>query len=252
MGAETKAKVAKPDSSPAPMQDEIADIMNEIESLQQGMAQVSKPKATTQSASPPLHSVPTPPPPEDSISEETLAEFRDAQGADSASMEETLAGMKSEEEDFGTSLLDGNFETDSHSPEDVQSSAEAVMQAVEAEAEADALLAAAEVEADLLLAAAEADALAEAVALETQASLSNPESKPKDDPMTTRPGPRSVSPSAADSGCLTLSLQGSMTLKLKYEFEGQEVTLSFNDQFLRVELSDGTEFKIPVARPKAA
>ncbi len=250
MGAETKAKMAKTDSSPAPVQDEIADIMNEIESLQQGMAQVSKPKATTQSASSPIHAVPDPAPPEDSISNETLAEFRDEQGADSASMEETLAGMKSEEEDFGTSLLDGNFESESHAPDDVQASAEAVMRAVEAEAEADALLAAAEMEADLLLAAAEANALAEAVALETQASLSNPDSKPKDEPMTT--GPRSVSPSSADSGCLTLSLQGSMTLKLKYEFEGQEVTLSFNDQFLRVELSDGTEFKIPVARPKAA
>jgi hypothetical protein len=52
------------------------------------------------------------------------------------------------------------------------------------------------------------------------------------------------------SPSLTLSLTGSMTLKLKYEFAGQEVTVGFTDEYLKVELADGTEFKIPVGRQK--
>jgi hypothetical protein len=43
-----------------------------------------------------------------------------------------------------------------------------------------------------------------------------------------------------------------MTLRLKYEYNGQDVTIRFVDQCLRVELSDGTEFKIPVARETGA
>jgi hypothetical protein len=52
----------------------------------------------------------------------------------------------------------------------------------------------------------------------------------------------------AGEGCMSMSLQGSMTMKMKYEYEGQEVAISFVDGCLCVELSDGTEFKIPVAR----
>lgn len=53
------------------------------------------------------------------------------------------------------------------------------------------------------------------------------------------------------SPSLTMSLTGSMTLRLKYEFAGQEVTVGFTDEYLKVELADGTEFKIPVGRQKA-
>jgi hypothetical protein len=56
----------------------------------------------------------------------------------------------------------------------------------------------------------------------------------------------------SQEGSLTMTLTGNMTLKLRYEFEGQEVTIGFSDGALRVELSDGTEFKVPVARPLAA
>jgi hypothetical protein len=49
-------------------------------------------------------------------------------------------------------------------------------------------------------------------------------------------------------GTLSMTLTGNMTLKLKYEFEGQEVTISFIDQSLRVQMTDGTEFKVPVTR----
>jgi len=54
------------------------------------------------------------------------------------------------------------------------------------------------------------------------------------------------------SPSLTMSLTGSMTLRLKYEFAGQEVTVGFSDEFLKIELADGTEFKIPVGRQKNA
>ncbi len=50
----------------------------------------------------------------------------------------------------------------------------------------------------------------------------------------------------SSDGTMTMSLQGSMTLKLKYEVDGQEVTVSFQENVLRVQLADGTEFKIPV------
>ena len=53
-------------------------------------------------------------------------------------------------------------------------------------------------------------------------------------------------------GTLSMTLTGNMTLKLKYEFEGQEVTISFVDQSLRVQMTDGTEFKVPVSRNATA
>ena len=53
-------------------------------------------------------------------------------------------------------------------------------------------------------------------------------------------------------GTLSLTLTGNMTLKLKYEFEGQDVIISFADQALCVKMSDGTEFKVPVARLTAS
>lgn len=67
---------------------------------------------------------------------------------------------------------------------------------------------------------------------------------------------RAVAPASAGEespeGSLSLTLSGSMTLRLKYEYNGQDVTIRFVDQCLRVELSDGTEFKIPVARTGGA
>jgi hypothetical protein len=47
---------------------------------------------------------------------------------------------------------------------------------------------------------------------------------------------------------VSVKLTGDMVLRLSYEFEGQEVVVGFVDGALRVELSDGTEFKIPVRR----
>lgn len=54
--------------------------------------------------------------------------------------------------------------------------------------------------------------------------------------------------SSASPGSLSLLLSGQMTLKLRYDFEGQEVAVSFTDGFLKIELTDGTELKIPVGK----
>jgi hypothetical protein len=60
--------------------------------------------------------------------------------------------------------------------------------------------------------------------------------------------PRSQSSRPGESGSLSMTLSGSMTLSLKYEMDGQEVTIGFDDSFLHLSLADGTEFKIPVGR----
>jgi hypothetical protein len=79
------------------------------------------------------------------------------------------------------------------------------------------------------------------------------QNEPKEVPVMNST-PKSIpAPQSGDesSPSLTMSLTGSMTLKLKYEFAGQEVTVGFTDEFLKIELADGTEFKIPVGRQKA-
>jgi hypothetical protein len=52
-------------------------------------------------------------------------------------------------------------------------------------------------------------------------------------------------------GSLTMTLSGNMTLRLRYEFEGQDVTVGFDEGCFRVELADGTEFKVPVRKATA-
>jgi hypothetical protein len=56
---------------------------------------------------------------------------------------------------------------------------------------------------------------------------------------------------ASEEGCLSMTLSGQMTLKLKYSFEGQEVSIRFVDHCLKIELKDGTEFKVPIQRKSA-
>jgi hypothetical protein len=50
---------------------------------------------------------------------------------------------------------------------------------------------------------------------------------------------------SAEPGCLKMTLSGNMTLKLQYEYAGQEVSISFIDDCLKVETHGGAEFKIP-------
>lgn len=56
------------------------------------------------------------------------------------------------------------------------------------------------------------------------------------------------SDSSQGGGTLSMTLTGNMTLVLKYDYEGQEVSIGFRDQALELKLSDGTEFKIPVRK----
>lgn len=51
-------------------------------------------------------------------------------------------------------------------------------------------------------------------------------------------------------GALSMTLTGKMKLKLRYNFQGQDIMVSFTDHALKVELADGTEFKIPLGKGK--
>jgi hypothetical protein len=51
--------------------------------------------------------------------------------------------------------------------------------------------------------------------------------------------------SSGEDASLSMTLTGSMKLKLNYEFGTQSVTISFGDDGFKVQLADGTEFKIP-------
>lgn len=51
-------------------------------------------------------------------------------------------------------------------------------------------------------------------------------------------------------GVLTMRLTGNMTLKLSYECGDQEVSVGFYDNCLKVNLADGTEFKIPIRKAR--
>lgn len=71
-------------------------------------------------------------------------------------------------------------------------------------------------------------------------------------PISAQPSAIAGTPAAAQAasygaepGCLKMTLSGNMTLKLQYEFAGQEVTISFIDDCLKVETYGGAEFKIP-------
>ena len=61
-------------------------------------------------------------------------------------------------------------------------------------------------------------------------------------------GKRERGGEASEDGSLTMSVRGNMTLKLKYECDGQEVMVGVQGDSLWVQLADGTEFKIPVRR----
>lgn len=69
-------------------------------------------------------------------------------------------------------------------------------------------------------------------------------SEPEENPMTTTGHMKDTADS--NEGCLTMTLKGNMTLKLQYDFDGQCVAVGFSDGALKIELADGTEFKIPV------
>ncbi len=143
-------------------------------------------------------------------------------------MEETLGDLK-DEEPSGPNLID---------------------QAMEAEAAREAA-AKEEEKHDELLDQAEAEALDDAIAAEEEAALQEVHAEEQEEEVTMSEAPRrgrSSHSNDSKGGHVAVKLSGDMTLRLSYEFEGQEVTIGFTDGSLRVELSDGTEFKIPVRR----
>jgi hypothetical protein len=159
---------------------------------------------------------------------DALGEFRG--GGDDASMEETLAAIKEDPSTVsGHSLLDSTQE---------EPHAEAVT-------EADSMI-----EAEM---AAEADRLSREV--EAEANFDTGEGVAAEVPPTPirKPASRGVAksiPAGNADGALSMVLTGNMTLNLKYEFGGQDVVVQFKDQFLIIQLVDGTEFKIPVGNKK--
>ncbi|OFZ78936.1 MAG: hypothetical protein A2603_14640 [Bdellovibrionales bacterium RIFOXYD1_FULL_55_31] len=200
-------------------QDEIDKIMSEIEDLQKELASADSAPAGTSAADEPHE-------PdlkvieggeggesgesEDEPSADAMGEFHASEG--DVSMEETLGDLKEEEPSTGNSLLD-------------QIGTE---QATAAE----------ESETNMSLDNVESDNAGDFSSdLETEEEV---EQRPVRTSAPSRAG--------ASEGALTMTLTGNMTLSLKYDFEGEEVIVGFTDHTLKVQLSDGTEFKIPVRR----
>ena len=165
-------------------QQEIDEIMNEIQSLQAGMAAVSAPQAGEAQAPAPVASAAQPEVKPMAMTQASapteLADFH-ASGSD-APMEDTLADVKDESEHLVAAMDETDHEEITMSQD-----------------------------------------------------LENDDSTETD---------------GSEDGSLTLSLKGRMTLKLKYECDGQEIVVGFSDGCLKVQLADGTEFKVPVSRQK--
>jgi hypothetical protein len=217
MSTDNKEKTAVNADVDAGTIDEIDEIMNEIEKLQKGMESAAEAKPAE---APKLRAVPNPPvedvPAEPTEpTEDDMKDFRG--GADDASMEETLSGMKEEPKE--SSILDAAIDevvAECEEKSDVEQQIEAVVED-------------------------------EQTYEQTEESYSEPQTMQEDEIVESEVT-EETNYGTTQEGCLTMSLQGNMTLKLKYEYEGQDVTIGFSDNTLKVQLSDGTEFKIPIAR----
>ena len=242
----------------APVQesvDEIDEIMNEIEQLQQSMnTSQAAPAAKTTSRAKPV-AVPAATELEPNAMEEFQA------GSGEVSMEETLSNLK-DDEPGGPNLIDQAIDTEA-AHEELEEVGEAVaIEELGEEQDADP---------DELLDEAEGEALDEAILEEEEELLEEiesqgiesegiesegmesegMESEEEEVPVAEAPrrGRREQGRAiGSKAGTVSLSLTGDMVLRLSYEFEGQEVNIGFSDGALRVELSDGTEFKIPFRR----
>lgn len=223
--------------------DEIDDIMNEIEALQRSM--VASQDTGSETAAPEAHEPVAAPAPEPEPSLD-MAEFRGS--SDDVSMEETLSNLK-DDASSGPNLIDQAIEAENQAAhEDVEPELadEAVVEAEEDElldeAEAEALDdAVAEAEKAAIAAAAEVEA-AEAVEVAEVSEVPQPEIQE----VVMSEAPRRERNAHPPS--MSLKLTGDILMRLSCEFEGQEVLIGFEDGTLRIEMSDGTEFKIPVRR----
>lgn len=200
-------------------QDEIEQIMSEIEQLQKEIGQApagaiavpngqQRPKPQLVKTEPALDG----PTIESGVTEsDPLEEFRaGASGNSDASMEDTIGELKGEEGSRSGVLYDEEDEVREEQEED-----------------------------DLPEASQETR---EAIARASREVEEAFEEKPEEKSMSVR----DHHDDAGGDGALTMSLRGNMTLRLQYEIEGQTVTIGFADQALKVQLADGTEFKIPM------
>ncbi len=202
--------------------EDLDQIMNEIEELQQGMT------APAVEAKAPLRVVEAPEGEPVHVTEETsevqedaLKEFH-AGKEGSSSIEETLADLKDDESvGTGTNLID---------------------QAIEAERKA------MEKNDETQVEAVHEDTHESEEPIEEARPPKRRARGGKLSRSTSTPPPLPVHSGEA-SGSVDLTLSGHLGLRLRYEYEGQEVIIGFSDGSLHVEMSDGTEFKIPVRRP---
>jgi hypothetical protein len=209
--------------------DEIDEIMNEIEELQQSMSASQATPAAEPATEP-----------------NVMDEFKG--GGDDVSMEETLANLK-DDEPSGPNLIDQAMEAEAAANKANDEAIptpelEEVLEEVQSEMDE-------AIEEDELLDESEAEALDDAVAEAEEAALlaanSDSEDHAEEEEVPMSEAPRRGR-SSSGQPTVSVKLTGDMLLRLSYEFEGQEVLVSFADGSLRVELSDGTEFKIPVRR----
>jgi|GEM_PF-2631502 len=256
--------------------DEIDDIMAEIEKIKAGISTGEPPAVETPAAEalPPAEAAPAQP-----IAEVTEVDFGTANTE--APMEEMLAASGVEEAANGGALsepataeeitvAEEGGEGGGQTPEEGAVAEEGGGQTPEEGAVAEegggqtpevplvtpeVVAAAAAAEAPVFvpkLVVAPVPAAPVSAAAPSPVSPSRGEASTLQSVVTPLPAPMPVAQlaRAQGEGSLSMTLAGSMRLALKYEQEGQEVSIRFEDEFLKISMADGTEFKIPVGRAR--
>jgi hypothetical protein len=212
------------------------------------------------------------------VQEDSLSDFHKDRTEDGPSLEETLGSLKEEEPAAG-SLLSQAVSGESDSTDEVEQES---TEGEGADAEGEEAFSEEELEA-LEQIEQEATAAAEREEEEqgesTDASSDEPTSEVDDlneeleeivrqtpsskrssvtpirkrSPVSDSPSFLESSPSASGSeeGTLSMTLSGKMRLKLRYDFHGQEVEISFDDDALRVRMAGGAEFRLPIGKKAA-
>ncbi len=225
--------------------DEIDQIMSEIEELQQEMAGGEPAQPASLRV---IEGGANGAPAEDAPpAEDLMAEFAAGNNGGEASLEGTLSELGDGGPATGNSLLDQMDSAEAETPTD----AEADLSTIESEVEAAAQQAQAMIQSTVdEVMETSVDQLPEketevsvadfrAAAAEVEAEMKE---QLEETPMAKKPA------HSTDSGTMEMTLQGTTSLRIRYQFDGQEVVVGFHDQALHVQLSDGTEFKIPVSR----
>lgn len=265
MGVEKKAKPATAVVAQveAETHDEIAEIMGEIEGLQQELAEAPvKPSVALQSK-PALKAVPKIPAtpmkasepeaaapvvaaeetPVDETQDPSLEDIR--AGASGDSIEETLGGLEDEPPAPGSilsTITSVEEEESQQSVEEVQALAD---ESVEAELAPE--MSEDQFETETTQAVAEPPAKPARRAPAPVAKLSESR-KAKGAKPAPSAGPSAGVSAGVSDGTLTMTLTGNMKLNLRYECDGNEVSVGFEDGFLKIEMAGGTELKVPVKK----